>query len=171
MDRIIWWDKDYNKETSPLALYDEAVILFCHGVLQCAEIKLFEKIFAPSDKVLPLSKWENETNEDRDKRFAEYFNGKLPYDEDDKYSKDYLKDYYKTLDDCIKKGELVYQTINEYTLADRMPKNGERIQLKDDSHLFYVTQGWLDMYRDFTDDLKREYVYLIKEDEKMEKKQ
>lgn len=171
MDRIIWWDKDYKKETSPLALYDDAVILFCHGVLQCAEVKLFKKILAPSDKVLPLSKWENETNEDRDKRFAEYFDGKLPYDEDDKYSKDYIKDYYKTLDDCIKNGELIYQTINEYTLADRMPKEGERIRLGYDGQLICVTKSWLDLYKDFTDDVKRKYVYFIKEDEKMNEKQ
>lgn len=61
MERLIWWNKSHGIEESPIALYDDTVILFCHGMMQISEIKHFDKILAPSKKVLPLSIWEGET--------------------------------------------------------------------------------------------------------------
>lgn len=165
MDRLIWWNKSRGIEESPIALYDDAVILFCHGMMQISEIKHFDKILAPSKKVLPFSIWEGETEEERDKRFAETYGDKLPYDDEDRYSKSMIEeslDEYYPLEKWIEDGNLVYESVKEFTLAERMPKEGEHIRKSNEEKPFYVTRGWLETLNSFTDELKKKYTYFIK---------
>ena len=71
-------------------------------------------------------------------------------------------DEYYPLEKWIEDGNLVYESVKEFTLAERMPKEGEHIRKSNEEKPFYVTCGWLETLNSFTDELKKKYTYFIK---------
>ena len=61
---IMNWDKRDLSRLSPADYYDEAVILFCHYILEFSDRGIFDVVLSPSPKVLPLSLNPDETIED-----------------------------------------------------------------------------------------------------------
>lgn len=109
---IIHWDKRDLSRLSPADYYDEAVILFCHYILEFSHRDHFDVVLSPSSKVLPLSLNENETIEDVEKKIEDRFGKAKPFDENDIYSKNMFKaldsECYN-LDYWIKNGKLTYE--------------------------------------------------------------
>ena len=109
---IIHWDKRDLSKLSPADYYDEAVILFCHYILEFSHRERFDVVLSPSSKVLPLSLNPNETIEDVEKKIEDRFGKAKPFDENDKYSKNTFEDLdseYYNLDNWIKNGKLTYK--------------------------------------------------------------
>ena len=109
---IIHWDKRDLSKLSPADYYDEAVILFCHYILEFSHKDHFDVVLSPSPKVLPLSIKPNETIEDVEKKIEDRFGKAKPFDENDKYSKNTFEDLdseYYNLDNWIKNGKLTYK--------------------------------------------------------------
>lgn len=109
---IMNWDKRDLSKLSPADFYDEAVILFCHYILEFSHRDNFEVVLSPSSKVLPLSLNPNETIEDVEKKIENMFGKAKPFDENDKYSKGMFEDLdsgHYNLDNWIKNGKLTYK--------------------------------------------------------------
>lgn len=109
---IMNWDKRDLSRLSPADYYDEAVILFCHYILEFSHKDHFDVVLSPSSKVLPLSLNQNETIEDVEKKIENRFGKAKPFDENDKYSKNTFEDLdseYYNLDYWIKNGKLTYK--------------------------------------------------------------
>lgn len=109
---IMNWDKRDLSRLSPADYYDEAVILFCHYILEFSHRERFDVVLSPSSKVLPLSLNPNETIEDVEKKIENRFGKAKPFDENDKYSKNTFEDLdseYYNLDYWIKNGKLTYE--------------------------------------------------------------
>jgi hypothetical protein len=109
---IIHWDKRDLSKLSPADYYDEAVILFCHYILEFSNRDRFDVVLSPSSKVLPLSIKPNETIEDVEKQIENRFGKAKPFDENDKYSKNTFEDLdseYYSLDYWIKHDKLTYK--------------------------------------------------------------
>ena len=109
---IIHWDKRDLSKLSPADYYDEAVILFCHYILEFSNRDCFDVVLSPSSKVLPLSIKPNETIEDVEKQIENRFGKAKPFDENDKYSKNTFEDLdseYYSLDYWIKHDKLTYK--------------------------------------------------------------
>jgi hypothetical protein len=67
--------KDIEKDV--MDAYYMAVILTCHSIFQMSEKDCFNKVLKIDNKVLPLSKWSNETEEDAKKRHEDMFQNKM----------------------------------------------------------------------------------------------
>ena len=109
---IIHWDKRDLSKLSPVDFYDEAVILFCHYILEFSNRGTFDVVLSPSSKVLPLSLNQNETIEDVEIKIVNMFGNAKPFDENDEYSKNTFEDLdseYYSLDYWIKNGKLTYK--------------------------------------------------------------
>ena len=109
---IIHWDKRDLSKLSPADYYDEAVILFCHYILEFSHAPIFDVVLSPSPKVLPLSLNRNETIEDVEIKIVNMFGKVKPFDENDKYSKGMFEDLdngHYNLDNWIKTGKLTYE--------------------------------------------------------------
>ena len=109
---IMNWDKRDLSKLSPADFYDEAVILFCHYILEFSHRDNFDVVISPSSKVLPLSLNPNETIEDVEKKIENMFGKAKPFDENDKYSKGMFEDLdsgHYNLDNWIKNGKLTYK--------------------------------------------------------------
>lgn len=109
---IMNWDKRDLSRLSPADFYDEAVILFCHYILEFSHRDIFEVVLLPSSKVLPLSLNKNETIEDVEIKIVNMFGKIKPFDEKDKYSKSMFEDLdngHYNLDNWIKNGKLTYE--------------------------------------------------------------
>ena len=109
---IMFWDKRDLSKLSPTDYYDEAVILFCHYILEFSKKDNFDVVLSPSSKVLPLSINPEETIEDVEKKIENMFGNVKPFDENDKYSKNMFDDLdseYYNLDNWIKDGKLTYE--------------------------------------------------------------
>ena len=109
---IMNWDKRDLSKLSPADFYDEAVILFCHYILEFSNRGSFDVVLSPSPKVLPLSLNQNETIEDVEIKIVNMFGKVKPFDENDKYSKGTFEDLdseYYNLDNWIKEGKLTYK--------------------------------------------------------------
>lgn len=109
---IMNWDKRDLSRLSPADYYDEAVILFCHYILEFSHAPIFDVVLSPSSKVLPLSLNKNETIEDVEIKITNRFGKVKPFDENDKYSKNTFEDLdseYYNLDYWIKNGKLTYK--------------------------------------------------------------
>lgn len=109
---IMNWDKRDLSKLSPADFYDEAVILFCHYILEFSHKDIFDVVLSPSSKVLPLSINPNETIEDVEIKIVNMFGKVKPFDENDKYSKNTFEDLdseYYNLDEWIKNGNLTYR--------------------------------------------------------------
>lgn len=109
---IMNWDKRDLSKLSPADFYDEAVILFCHYILEFSHKDNFDVVLSPSSKVLPLSINPNETIEDVEIKIVNIFGKVKPFDENDKYSKNTFEDLdseYYNLDEWIKNGNLTYK--------------------------------------------------------------
>lgn len=108
---IMNWDKRDLSRLSPADYYDEAVILFCHYILEFSHAPIFDVVLSPSPKVLPLSLNKNETIEDIEIKIVNMFGKAKPFDENDKYSKDMFEDLdsgHYNLDNWIKNDKLTY---------------------------------------------------------------
>ena len=108
---IMNWDKRDLSRLSPADYYDEAVILFCHYILEFSDRGIFDVVLSPSSKVLPLSLNPDETIEDFEKKIENMFGKVKPFNENDKYSKGMFEDLdidYYNLDNWIKNGKLTY---------------------------------------------------------------
>ena len=108
---IMNWDKRDLSRLSPADYYDEAVILFCHYILEFSHAPIFDVKLSPSPKVLPLSLNKNETIEDVEIKIVNMFGKVKPFNENDKYSKGMFEDLdsgYYNLDNWIKDGKLTY---------------------------------------------------------------
>ena len=109
---IMNWDKRDLSRLSPADYYDEAVILFCHYILEFSHAPIFDVKLSPSPKVLPLSLNKNETIEDVEIKIVNMFGKVKPFNENDKYSKGMFEDLdsgYYNLDNWIKDGKLTYE--------------------------------------------------------------
>ena len=109
---IMNWDKRDLSKLSPADFYDEAVILFCHYILEFSHKGTFDVVLSPSSKVLPLSLNKNETIEDVEIKITNMFGNAKPFDENDKYSKNTFEDLdseYYSLDYWIKHDKLTYE--------------------------------------------------------------
>jgi hypothetical protein len=110
---IMNWDKRDLSKFTPVDFYDEAVILFCHYILEFSHRDRFDVVLSPSSKVLPLSLNQNETIEDVEIKIVNMFGKEVkPFDENDKYSKNTFEDLdseYYNLDYWIKNGKLTYE--------------------------------------------------------------
>ena len=69
-------------------MYDNAVIMTCHSIMEFSDPKDFDKILAPSERVLPL----NHKNPDYKN---ELFDGKNWYDDEDKDNKYFYENFDK----------------------------------------------------------------------------
>lgn len=87
-------------------MYDNAVIMTCHSIMEFSELSAFDKILAPSDKVLPLKHPE----EDQDENYKKLFGDKNWYDEENESTKYFYEhfDHFHGLSDDIKNGEITY---------------------------------------------------------------
>ena len=109
---IMNWDKRDLSRLSPADYYDEAVILFCHYILEFSHKDNFDVVLSPSSKVLPLSINPDETIEDLENKIENMFGKAKPFDENDKYSQGTFEDLdseYYNLDNWIKDGKLTYK--------------------------------------------------------------
>ena len=109
---IMFWDKRDLSKLSPVDYYDEAVILFCHYILEFSHKDNFDVVLSPSSKVLPLSINPDETIEDLENKIENMFGKAKPFDENDKYSQGTFEDLdseYYNLDNWIKDGKLTYE--------------------------------------------------------------
>lgn len=106
IERLEWYEKDI-EGLKPHQLYDTAVILFCHGVLQFTDKDMFSECFIPDKSVLPLrlNKDKKETVRQAEKRAKETF-GKdaKPYEIGDEWYKSHFENLekYHPLKDFIK---------------------------------------------------------------------
>jgi hypothetical protein len=109
---IMNWDKRDLSKLTPADYYDEAVILFCHYILEFSHAPIFDVVLSPSPKVLPLSLNRNETIEDIEIKIVNMFGKVKPFNENDKYSKSTFEDLdsgHYNLDNWIKDGKLTYE--------------------------------------------------------------
>ena len=109
---IMNWDKRDLSRLSPADYYDEAVILFCHYILEFSHRGIFDVVLSPSPKVLPLSLNKNETIEDVEIKIVNMFGKVKPFNENDKYSKRMFEDLdseYYSLDYWIRHDKLTYE--------------------------------------------------------------
>ena len=109
---IMNWDKRDLSRLSPADYYDEAVILFCHYILEFSYKDRFDVVISPNPKVLPLSLNKNETIEDVEIKIVNTFGNAKPFNENDKYSKNMFDDLdseYYNLDNWIKNDKLTYE--------------------------------------------------------------
>lgn len=86
---------------SPEDMYDNAVIMTCHSIMEFSDPKDFDKILAPSEKVLPL----NHKNTDYKN---ELFDGKNWYDDEDEDNKYFYENFDKYHGDDFTINELKY---------------------------------------------------------------
>ena len=82
-------------------MYDNAVIMTCHSIMEFSDPKDFDKILAPSEKVLPL----NHKNPDYKN---ELFDGKNWYDDEDENNKYFYENFDKYHGDDFTITELKY---------------------------------------------------------------
>lgn len=73
---------------SPESMYDNAVIMTCHHIMEWSDPQDFDKILAPSPRVLPLKHPEPEYKN-------ELFDGKNWYDEEDDNKKWFYENFDK----------------------------------------------------------------------------
>ena len=73
-------------------MYDNAVIMTCHYIMEFSDPKEFDKILVPSEKVLPL------THQEPDYK-NELFDGKNWYDDEDTNKKWFYENFDKYQDD------------------------------------------------------------------------
>lgn len=73
---------------SPESMYDNAVIMTCHYIMEFSDVKDFDKILAPSDKVLPLKHPEPDYKND-------LFDGKNWFDDEDEDGKYFYENFDK----------------------------------------------------------------------------
>jgi len=108
---IMNWDKRDLSKLSPADYYDEAVIFFCHYILEFSHKEKFDVVLSPNPKVLPLSLNKDETIEDVQEKIKKTFGNAKPFDENDKYSKGMFEDLdsgHYNLDNWIKNNKLTY---------------------------------------------------------------
>lgn len=79
------------------SMYDNAVIMTCHYIMEFSELKDFDKILAPSEKVLPITQ-----------PCDDLFNGKNWYDEEDENKKYFYENFDKYHTDDFTISELEY---------------------------------------------------------------
>ena len=82
-------------------MYDNAVIMTCHSIMEFSDPKDFDKILAPSEKVLPL----NHKNPDYKN---ELFDGKNWYDDENENNKYFYENFDKYHGDDFTITELKY---------------------------------------------------------------
>jgi len=73
---------------SPESMYDNAVIMTCHYIMEFSDPKDFDKILAPSEKVLPLEHPKQDYKN-------ELFDGKNWYDDEDEDKKYFYENFDK----------------------------------------------------------------------------
>lgn len=83
------------------SMYDNAVIMTCHHIMEFSDPKDFDKILAPSEKVLPL------THQEPDYK-NEVFEGKNWYDDEDEDKKWFYDNFDKYHTDDFTITELEY---------------------------------------------------------------
>ena len=77
---------------SPEDMYDNAVIMTCHYIMEFSDPKDFDKVLSPSEKVLPLKHSEPDYKN-------ELFDGKNWYDDEDVDKKLFYENFDKYQDD------------------------------------------------------------------------
>lgn len=99
---------DLFNNIGPEGMYDNAVIMTCHYIMEFSETNIFDKILAPSEKVLPLKHPEPDYKN-------ELFDGKNWYDEEDESNKWFYEHFDKnhSLEDAIANYELIYDENKE----------------------------------------------------------
>lgn len=110
IDRLMYVAQRTGEKVTPIQMYDEAVILFCHGAMGWTATAKFDKVLCPSEKVLPLNNTDR-TKEEYEKDLKSIFGDAKPYDEDDKFAKRTFEslDDWMSLDRAIENGELTYE--------------------------------------------------------------
>ena len=83
------------------SMYDNAVIMACHHIMEFSDPKDFDKILAPSEKVLPLTHREPDYKN-------EVFDGKNWYDDEDEDKKWFYENFDKYHTDDFTITELEY---------------------------------------------------------------
>ena len=83
------------------SMYDNAVIMTCHHIMEFSDPKDFDKILAPSEKVLPLTHPEPDYKN-------EVFDGKNWYDDEDEDKKWFYENFDKYHTDDFTITELEY---------------------------------------------------------------
>lgn len=83
------------------SMYDNAVIMTCHHIMEFSDPKDFDKILTPSEKVLPL------THQEPDYK-NEVFEGKKWYDDEDEDKKWFYENFDKYHTDDFTITELEY---------------------------------------------------------------
>ena len=89
------------EDLSVESMYDNAVIMTCHHIMEFSDPKDFDKILAPSEKVLPL------THQEPDYK-NEVFEGKNWYDDEDEDKKWFYENFDKYHTDDFTITELEY---------------------------------------------------------------
>ena len=83
-------------------MYDNAVIMTCHYIMEFSDHKDFDKILAPSEKVLPITQ-----------PCDDLFNGKNWYDDEDEDKKYFYENFDKYHTDDFTIAELEYYDENK----------------------------------------------------------
>ena len=89
------------EDLSVESMYDNAVIMTCHHIMEFSDPKDFDKILAPSEKVLPLTHQEPDCKN-------EVFDGKNWYDDEDEDKKWFYENFDKYHADDFTITELEY---------------------------------------------------------------
>lgn len=96
---------------SPEDMYDNAVIMTCHYIMEFAPLKAFDKVLSPSDKVLPLKHAEAI----QDSGYKALFGDKNWFDEENESTKWFYEHYNQNhnFEEAIKNKELIYDEDEE----------------------------------------------------------